>query len=90
MLVCLHNCLLALQRGSSWGRSWGCSYLSHDHRLPPWRPCKQVQSNPSTCIWPLLQVGMPTDKAQYIHRVGRTARAGKQVGPEGVHTRIYM
>ena len=29
---------------------------------------------------PLLQVGMPTDRAQYVHRVGRTARAGKQVG----------
>ena len=26
----------------------------------------------------LLQVGMPADEAQYIHRVGRTARAGKQ------------
>ncbi|KAL3162374.1 hypothetical protein ABBQ32_010052 [Trebouxia sp. C0010 RCD-2024] len=26
----------------------------------------------------VLQVGMPADQAQYIHRVGRTARAGKQ------------
>ena len=26
----------------------------------------------------MLQVGMPADEAQYIHRVGRTARAGKQ------------
>lgn len=26
----------------------------------------------------VLQVGMPADEAQYIHRVGRTARAGKQ------------
>ena len=26
----------------------------------------------------LLQVGMPADQAQYIHRIGRTARAGKQ------------
>lgn len=24
-----------------------------------------------------MQVGVPTDKAQYVHRVGRTARAGK-------------
>lgn len=26
----------------------------------------------------MVQVGMPADQAQYIHRVGRTARAGKQ------------
>lgn len=26
----------------------------------------------------VLQVGLPTDRSQYIHRVGRTARAGKQ------------
>ena len=25
-----------------------------------------------------MQVGAPTDRAQYIHRLGRTARAGKQ------------
>ena len=25
----------------------------------------------------MMQVGMPADQAQYIHRVGRTARAGK-------------
>ncbi len=25
----------------------------------------------------VLQVGVPSDKAQYVHRVGRTARAGK-------------
>ena len=25
-----------------------------------------------------LQLGLPADKAQYIHRVGRTARAGKR------------
>ena len=25
-----------------------------------------------------VQVGMPSDLDQYIHRVGRTARAGKQ------------
>ncbi len=28
-----------------------------------------------------VQVGLPTDRSQYIHRVGRTARAGKQVRP---------
>ena len=26
----------------------------------------------------VIQVGLPSDKAQYIHRVGRTARAGKR------------
>ncbi len=26
----------------------------------------------------VIQVGMPSDKAQYVHRLGRTARAGKQ------------
>ena len=26
----------------------------------------------------VIQVGQPADKAQYIHRLGRTARAGKQ------------
>jgi ATP-dependent RNA helicase MSS116 len=25
----------------------------------------------------LIQVGLPSDRSQYIHRVGRTARAGK-------------
>jgi ATP-dependent RNA helicase MSS116 len=25
----------------------------------------------------VIQVGMPSDRAQYIHRLGRTARAGK-------------
>merc|ERR1711971_763456 len=25
----------------------------------------------------VLQVGLPSDKAQYIHRLGRTARSGK-------------
>ena len=28
----------------------------------------------------VVQVGMPSDKAQYIHRLGRTARAGKAGG----------
>ena len=28
----------------------------------------------------VIQVGMPSDKAQYIHRLGRTARAGKAGG----------
>ncbi|KOO33436.1 hypothetical protein Ctob_012217, partial [Chrysochromulina tobinii] len=28
----------------------------------------------------VLQVGMPSDKAQYVHRLGRTARAGKAGG----------
>ena len=27
----------------------------------------------------VIQVGQPADKAQYVHRLGRTARAGKQV-----------
>ena len=49
--------------------------------LSPCSPCKQTHLDPrDSCLRPLLQVGMPTDKAQYIHRVGRTARAGKQVG----------
>ena len=26
----------------------------------------------------VIQVGQPADKAQYVHRLGRTARAGKQ------------
>ena len=26
----------------------------------------------------VIQVGLPSDKAQYVHRLGRTARAGKQ------------
>ena len=26
----------------------------------------------------VIQVGAPTDRSQYIHRLGRTARAGKQ------------
>lgn len=25
-----------------------------------------------------VQMGVPSDKAQYVHRVGRTARAGKK------------
>ena len=29
---------------------------------------------------PSCQVGMPSDKAQYIHRIGRTGRAGKAGG----------
>jgi len=28
----------------------------------------------------VIQVGMPSDKAQYVHRLGRTARAGKSGG----------
>jgi ATP-dependent RNA helicase MSS116, mitochondrial len=30
-----------------------------------------------SCVCVYLQVGLPSDKAQYIHRLGRTARAGK-------------
>ena len=30
----------------------------------------------------VIQVGLPTDKAQYTHRLGRTARGGK-VGGNG-------
>merc|ERR1719379_724709 len=26
----------------------------------------------------VLQIGAPSDKAQYLHRLGRTARAGKE------------
>ena len=26
----------------------------------------------------VIQVGLPSDRAQYIHRIGRTARAGKE------------
>lgn len=32
---------------------------------------------PCVFFGPLNQVGLPSDKAQYIHRLGRTARAGK-------------
>lgn len=28
----------------------------------------------------VIQLGLPSDKAQYIHRLGRTARAGKDGG----------
>ena len=30
------------------------------------------------CLMFVAQLGLPADKAQYIHRVGRTARAGKR------------
>ena len=36
--------------------------------------CTKVYS----CLTLILQVGMPSEQAQYIHRIGRTARAGKQ------------
>lgn len=28
-------------------------------------------------MWLYLQIGLPSDKAQYIHRLGRTGRKGK-------------
>ena len=36
--------------------------------------CTKVYS----CLPLIFQVGMPSEQAQYIHRIGRTARAGKQ------------
>ena len=30
----------------------------------------------------VIQVGIPSDKAQYVHRIGRTGRAGK--GGKGI------
>ena len=35
----------------------------------------------------VVQVGLPSDKAQYIHRLGRTARAGK--GGNGVRALTF-
>ncbi|CAM9811773.1 unnamed protein product, partial [Heterosigma akashiwo] len=32
----------------------------------------------------VIQVGMPADRAQYVHRLGRTARAGGREGGRGV------
>lgn len=67
------------------GRMWGvlsitvtagCSLINKltAYRLYP-KPQYKLPLNAGGCV---VQVGMPADQAQYIHRVGRTARAGKQ------------
>ena len=53
----------------------GLRMQSQEHPQPSLRPARLLQSL-TTLV--LLQVGMPSDQAQYIHRIGRTARAGKQ------------
>ena len=44
--------------------------------LPGQPSSAQLLFHPLVCRW--LQVGMAADRDQYVHRVGRTARAGKQ------------
>lgn len=59
-----------------------CLWSSHMARTCLFVSPPSMFLNPVCLFLPLNQVGLPSDKAQYIHRLGRTARAGK--GGHGV------